>query len=431
MPMWTCDFTDCNSPAVRITGDCILCNRHLCSQHIRTEFHKCPKWEDEANYVPAARSAVAEEIGALISKINTTALAARASQLRQGVPCSIAPLRYDRAKESSVMGGMNYHVEICFDDGVGWIARVRRSNATSPPPALRDYIALSEVATLQFLADRTTVPSPRVYDFALEGAHENPVGVGYILMEKLPGEPLRWCSANQEQKDRVMGQLADIYVELSRYPFDLAGSLQLPDSRSSRSSTSPVVVVGAFAREGLSDFTPRCEMRAMGPFTSWEEYHTWSLRLILDQILRGELYPQERAVDTYLIHRFLLDLVPSVVPQTTNDEKFYLKHFDDKGDHILVDGDGNITGIIDWEWAHTAPAFHAFKSPIGFLPVGDFYDGVNSLGDDEAIFARFLEERGRPDLAGYVRNGRLQHRFNFCCGYYPRTGRGSWGSSKG
>jgi len=38
------------------------------------------------------------------------------------------------------MGGMNYHIEVSFDDGMKWIARIRRFNATSPPVALRDYI---------------------------------------------------------------------------------------------------------------------------------------------------------------------------------------------------------------------------------------------------------------------------------------------------
>lgn len=57
-----------------------------------------------------------------------------------------------------------------------------------------------------------------------------------------------------------------------------------------------------------------------------------------------------------------------------NDQNYYLKHADDKGDHILVDEDFNITGIIDREWTYTAPPAHAFNSPIGLLPVADFYD---------------------------------------------------------
>ncbi|RMZ84189.1 hypothetical protein DV738_g604, partial [Chaetothyriales sp. CBS 135597] len=304
------------------------------------------------------------------------------------------------------MGGMNYHIELSFDDGVKWIARIRRFNATSPPAALRDYIIRSEVATLKFL-ELTDVPSPKVFDFAMENAN-NPVGVGYILMEKLPGKSLRWALATEIQRKNVMDQLADIFVELHKYSFDHLGSLDQPGDTH----------IGPFARESLTDFV-QSEMRPIGPFSSPDQYHYASLQLILDLILRGEMYSQQ-AVDAYLIHLFLIDLIPSISPSPSsiqNDQGYYLKHADDKGDHILVDEDFNITGIIDWEWAYTAPPAHAFNSPIGLLSVGDFYDGVNDLGDDEIVFARLLEEKGHQDLAAFVWNGRIQHRFAFCCGY--------------
>lgn len=121
------------------------------------------------------------------------------------------------------MGGMNYHVEIRFDDGTVWLARIRRFNATSPPPAVRDYIVESEVATLLFL-DKTGVPAPKMYDYALE-QHGNPVGVGYILMEKLPGKSLRWSLANEQQRRKVIDQISDILIELGQYPFHELGSL--------------------------------------------------------------------------------------------------------------------------------------------------------------------------------------------------------------
>jgi hypothetical protein len=85
---------------------------------------------------------------------------------------------------------MNYHIEVVFEDGVIWIARIRRFNATSPPPEIRDYIVRSEVVTLRFL-EQTDVPAPKVFDFALEEDIGNSVGVGYILIEKLPKKSLR------------------------------------------------------------------------------------------------------------------------------------------------------------------------------------------------------------------------------------------------
>ncbi|KAI0199161.1 hypothetical protein F4808DRAFT_222400 [Astrocystis sublimbata] len=418
MPMWSCDLANCTKPAVRNLGDCVLCKRHLCSPHLCPTFHKCPKWEDADRYDPAARIAQTDELQELIKKINTAALETRASHLRGGISCSVPPLQSQNAN-SSVMGGMNYHVEISFDDGVKWITRIRRFNKTSPPPALRDYILQSEVATLKFL-ESVDVPAPKVFDFAVED-EANPVGVGYILMEKLSGKSLRWSLATPEQKKNLMTDLAGVLVQLSKHPFKLLGSLNCPADPSR---------VGPFARESLTDFTAAHEMRPLGPFSSWEEYHRSSLQLIMDLIVRGEMYSQ-RPVNAYLIHRFLLDLIPTVLSSASavdNDAGdgpvYFLKHADDKGDHIMVDEDFHITGIIDWEWAHTAPPSHAFNSPIGLLPVGDFYDGKNDIGDDEIFFARLLEEKSASgesgegvDLAACVWQGRLQHRFAFCCGY--------------
>jgi hypothetical protein len=67
---------------------------------------------------------------------------------------------------------------------------------------------------------------------------------------------------------------------------------------------------------------------------------------ILELIVAGELY-SPWAVDTYLVHRCLLDMMP-LLPGV-NDQKFYLRHPDDAGFHIMVDDEFNITGIIDWE----------------------------------------------------------------------------------
>ncbi|KAF7559438.1 hypothetical protein G7046_g4727 [Stylonectria norvegica] len=348
---------------------------------------------DADAYDPVAREAEKREMTTLFERINIHALEARASHLRRGIPCSIPLLQYDRATRSSVMGGMNYHIEVHFDDGITWIARIRRCNATSPPPALRDYIIQSEAATLMFLE--------RNWSFIPES------------------KSLRWSVATPPQKRKVMDQLADVFVELHRYPFDRLGSLDKPGEAH----------VGAFAREALTDIAGP-DMRPLGPFCSVEDYHRSSLKLILDLIIREEMY-SEQAVDAYLIHRYLVDLIPRVLSPVHGDDKYYLKHADDKGDHILVDEDFNITGIIDWEWAHTASAAHAFNSPIGFLPVGDFYDGKNDLGDDEAVFAGLLEQKGREDLARFVWEGRLQHRFSFCCGYDLQDWDGFVGLFKG
>lgn len=42
---------------------------------------------------------------------------------------------------------------------------------------------------------------------------------------------------------------------------------------------------------------------------------------------------------------------------------------------------------------------------------------MNDLGEDELAFAQSLEDKRHLDLAEIVRNGRMLHWFEFCCGY--------------
>ena len=51
-----------------------------------------------------------------------------------------------------------------------------------------------EVAAYQYL-HRTNIPAPKVYDYAGGDDPTNRVGVGCILMEKLPGRPMNWSKA--------------------------------------------------------------------------------------------------------------------------------------------------------------------------------------------------------------------------------------------
>lgn len=98
------------------------------------------------------------------------------------------------------------------------------------------------------------------------------------------------------------------------------------------------------------------------------------------------IHQQLRAIDSKEIaslpdenrccFQWLLSALPSLLKSTnTGTGPFYLKHFDDKGDHILIDEQYNITGIIDWEFASTESTNLAFSASCMMWPVGDFYDG--------------------------------------------------------
>lgn len=146
-------------------------------------------------------------------------------------------------------------------------------------------------------------------------------------------------------------------------------------------------------------------MHTTAPFSSLEDlYHSCPLKLILDLIVRVEIYSQQ-ALDAYLIHRFLVDLLPHVLPSVWNDDKFYLKHADDKGDHILVDEYFSITSMTDWKWAHNASPARALTSPVGPCPLQTSTPVRTTWATMRSFWHAFLR-KGPP-------------RSGLCCGEWP------------
>ncbi|KAI9650823.1 hypothetical protein NHQ30_000857 [Ciborinia camelliae] len=342
-------------------------------------------YDDE--YESAIQESVREEIRELLSKINLHALADHASSIRK-IPCSAVPI--DENNLLTAMGNINYHIELEFNDGVRWIARIKRQNVTAPSKLAQKYIIQSEVATYRFL-EMTEVPAPRV--FAFHPTPENSVGVAYILMEKIPGKPYPESrpKPTDEQRLGVIKQLAFIYHELHKHPFNSIGSLNL-----------------------WLDHDNDKVIETLGPFENLQEYHLGVISKILEMIAASKLY-SPWAVDTYLIHCALLEAAFSF-PESSENQEYYLRHYDDLGSHILVDENFKVTGIIDWEWAYTAPASVAFTSPMMLWDVGEFFNGHNGLSSSELAFAEMLKQTVDPDSQGldeYVICGKAIQRLQF------------------
>ncbi|CCE32319.1 uncharacterized protein CPUR_06179 [Claviceps purpurea 20.1] len=307
-----------------------------------------------------------------------------------------------------------------FEDGVVWLARFRIVSVIAPPPEVRDYILQSEALTMQFLERHTRVPCPRVFDWACESDPTNTIGVGYILMEKLNGTSLIWQKATAAQKEKIVRQYADIMLELERHPFNKLGSLiATAGIRSGEATEGPAVEsqiqVGALA--DYSTFRSGDGGMPLGPFRSSEEAFRAIVEANMRMTVAGEIGSAENVLDLLLAHRFRLDVLNQLPDKTATPEKvgeqFFLKHADDKGDHILVNDDFDIVGIIDWEWCQTASREQAFSSPCMMWPISAFYNGSNELTEEELLLARVFRERGREDLASCVLHGRKVQRLLF------------------
>lgn len=115
----------------------------------------------------------------------------------------------------------------------------------------------------------------------------------------------------------------------------------------------------------------------------------------MELIADGQLYT-EYPIDAYLIYRFLKDNAGQLVPRDESEEteRFYLKHVDDKGDHLLVDEELNITGIIDWQMARLVPPREAFGPSLVTADMHALCRGQVSLSANDLALADLLRRRG-------------------------------------
>ncbi|KAM0425083.1 hypothetical protein ACHAPT_009643 [Fusarium lateritium] len=334
------------------------------------DFHKCSigalhvKELDDAAY----NALIADEIGSLRAHINDKAVCELASSLDHGKHCTV---EYPSAFVGldALTGCANYHARIRFHDGSpSWLMRVPRVTgfAVGLPVSLAEYLICSEYATLKFL-ETTAVPAPRAFSFGIP---------------------------SQGDAAKVWNGLADILAELGKHPFNEAGSLSVE-------SPDDLPSVSATASDRFVCLDP------YGPFDTSVAYYTAWTEQYLGLIADGQLYPQF-PIDAYLVYRFLQDNVAQLL--SNSEDKYFLKHVDDKGDHLMVDEELNITGIIDWQMARIVPPQEAFALSLVSADMEALCDGNVSLSPKDVALRNALREKA-PGLASHMTDEKVRRFF--------------------
>ncbi|KAK1765081.1 methylglyoxal reductase (NADPH-dependent) [Phialemonium atrogriseum] len=389
----TCSHSNCDRSSVR-GRSCPTCLSHLCAVHILSRHHKCPSTSllDDA----AWEKSINDEVDALLARVDAPELVRVASSLRNGTAGKLIPGKH--LGSGAIMGCANHHSWIVFDDGVKWLARIPRTTAFSDiPQDLIDYLVESEYATLKLLED-LGVPAPRGHGFGLSSDPENLVGVSYIVEDAMPGQPFDVYQATAEQKSHVYDQLANILIAISHLPGKQASSL-LPHGEKTKEAA---IASDRFLSLGKH-----------GPFADPLEYFTSIADLHLDLIADGQLHP-EYPREAFLFYRLLKNRAASALASAAaSTGGFFLKHVDDKGDHLLVDENHDITAVIDWQFARLFPACEAFGPSLVTADMGSLYGGSAGISTDDRFLAESLRLKGREDLAEFVGGSELARRFHF------------------
>ncbi|KAF8900267.1 kinase-like domain-containing protein [Gymnopilus junonius] len=240
---------------------------------------------------------------------------------------------------------MNLTLDATLDNGTSVILRQRHTYPLDPVKEIWSSTKFhNEIKLLQWLRKRTKIPLPTILA----------VGPYYTIQEKLPGSTLayHWHHLSEPAKDHFIFAYVAILSQLFH--------LQAPHGIGSASfddvSGSNTLAVGPLLAANPSYSTPKVIDTISG--------YVGFLFSVKREAIK-EMKPEDiqRAESTL---SFIERKVTSVT-QTISDStllRCVLTHADPHGYNILVDDDGNITGLLDWEFNYIQPAILAIDYPL-------------------------------------------------------------------
>lgn len=313
--------------------------------------------------------------------LKSRAVAARKwkESLPEDVFCDIDTSRF-------TWGLNNVVFEIRFSDGIYWVARIQITPVTGDKDG-ENVIMASEIATMNFVRSRTTIPIPRVFDY--ETSSDALSGYPYVLLEYMPG---RTCdnilakTVPPEYTTKVAKQLANVFFELQNLAFDRIGRMMMKASNGEEFELIPPASDGNIGQ----------------PHTSLEYFHK-ERRAENAEILA--LHPNDA---DWATAAWILKLA---ISHMAMDDRvhgpFPLTHLDLHHGNLLFDEEFNLTAVLDWSHAQTAPlerlaVFPDFMtypllSEEENMPILEFRD----------LVIRFLKEKEKEmsRLEGQSRDG--------------------------
>ncbi|WWC60077.1 uncharacterized protein I303_102640 [Kwoniella dejecticola CBS 10117] len=371
----------------------------LVSDKSKNEKGKCISFGWETWYEP--------EISQIIQLLDPVLIKAEVESLRPGYKVSKIDIPTSSKRFSAeFQGSCNFHVKINFkEQAEPWIMRIRRRAAHRYPDQPLTINMASEVATIRAL---------RSGDLDVPDAYLRPKDsqlhpkLIYCYQTWVPGDmwrPFYGRDAKSLPLDTTslhhVECVAQWFITMEKVKFDMVGSLAHSDDE-----REAMIHVGPLIERHPAFTTPPY---FQGPFRTAKNRWVASIDKRLERILAGvECQPRTEIV-LYLIYLEAKQLVEGCA-ELEDIGPFYIKHDDDRFDHIRANPDGEVTGILDWEWAYTTNEAEAFAAPSGWVSE-DYRAGSNdTLSPREMALIEAYIKDGRSDLADYVKSGRKYHR---------------------
>ena len=359
-PLHNCSSESCSKPAADF---CFACDHQLCENHASKAYHNCPtevskcelpreisrgseletvKSQDNDDHLEAYKKNRDNSFSALISSIDVNCMLKNALKAAKLPLETIRDCRLDvpATREMALMGGKHLHLPLTFKDGDKWVVRVALQRENGSPHDLLIQEMNSEIATLTVLecaGVRIAKTKSRRCIIPREGQP-------YFFLEWLDGDDA-FMGADLAQKKTWINEIAREFIRLETLSYDAIGCLTF---KSDLDENNNDLCIGPLVEPTDCSTDKHGRLSQLGPFNNATDFRIAQVQQVLDLIKGGFKY-LDNAVDAYMIHLEVIDLVKILYPTRQGPQQFYIKHADDKGDHWLFLGD-SLLGTIDWEW---------------------------------------------------------------------------------
>ncbi|KAK2609189.1 hypothetical protein QQS21_002271 [Conoideocrella luteorostrata] len=267
------------------------------------------------------------------------------------------------------------------DDSITLILRISGNHIARTKTA-------NEVGIMTWLRQHTGIPVPAILRY--DTSQNNILQREYTLLEKIPGRSVDtiYKTLNEETKGLLVQQLTDILVELNSHSWNHIGGLQLIDEEI---VPGPVLedtfwlvpdIQTYWTSESVDSLNPA------GPYSSHGDYLAGYLTCFIHAINNHESLSWIQHITPRLVA--LISNLPTMDLST----KLILAHKDLHFANVMATDDGDITGILDWEFAGVVPALR--WDPVrAFLWSGEYTDDAHAEKNRlRRTFEAELRERG-------------------------------------
>ncbi|KAJ5765315.1 hypothetical protein N7520_004874 [Penicillium odoratum] len=224
---------------------------------------------------------------------------------------------------------------------------------------------ISEVATLDWIQRTTTIPVPKVITY--ESSWGNPIGFEWILMNKIPGKQFGdiFRTLSFATKESIVKELAAYSVDLYRNQLRGIGNihdvLAIPD-------VGRIVAMRFFWGENVrrvinrGQFASSKDWLASGDQDNDEHKENHDNKD--EKRDKNEDDGAEEASKTLEMIEKLRLILPSVFPDTCeHPEPSMIFHDDLSVVNFLVNDNGRIAGVLDWDFVSALPLWKACDFP--------------------------------------------------------------------